>query len=149
MIEDPSSLPEISYRINKLAQFMHSPTETHWSTAKQLLRYLKNTIHRGLFLKCHQELSVNAITNDDQASNHDDSTSISAYIIYFVGNVISQCSMKQRSLALSSTDAKYRTLASCVDEVLWIKNLLGELQVTYPSALQIFGYNIGTMYFLC
>lgn len=40
----------ISFAVNKLSQFMHSPSETHWQSLKRVLRYLKGTIHDGLFL---------------------------------------------------------------------------------------------------
>ncbi|KAF5462336.1 hypothetical protein F2P56_018355 [Juglans regia] len=43
--------PDISFVVNKLSQFMHKPTITHWTTAKQLLRYLKQTIFHGIHLK--------------------------------------------------------------------------------------------------
>ena len=33
--------PNISFVVNKLSQFMHKPTHSHWKTIKQLLRYLK------------------------------------------------------------------------------------------------------------
>ena len=42
--------PDISYVVNKLAQFMHCPSKNHLSSAKHVLRYLKSTIHHGLFL---------------------------------------------------------------------------------------------------
>lgn len=32
--------PDISYSVNKLSQYMHSPTETHWKAVKRLLKYL-------------------------------------------------------------------------------------------------------------
>lgn len=57
--------PGISYATNKLAQFMHSPIATPWSATKRLLRYLKNTICHGLFLKRHQELNVSTFTDAD------------------------------------------------------------------------------------
>ena len=41
---------DISYVVNKLARFMHSPSEIHWSVAKGVLRYLKFEIHHELFL---------------------------------------------------------------------------------------------------
>ncbi|WRX13866.1 Reverse transcriptase [Theobroma cacao] len=137
---------DASYAVNKLAQFMHSPTETHWSVAKRILRYLKYTIYHGLFLQRHQQLCVNAFTDADWAGNRDDRTSTSTYIIYLGGNAISWCSKKQKSVTRSSTEVEYEALASCAVEVLWIQNLLRELQVKYLSSPQIFCDNIGATY---
>ena len=36
--------PDIAYSVNKLAQSMHAPTQTHRIAAKCLLRYLKYTL---------------------------------------------------------------------------------------------------------
>ena len=119
--------PNISYVVNKLAKFMHSPTKSHKSAAKHLLRYLKCTIHHDLFLKKHQNLCLTAFSYADWASDHDDCTSTYAYIVYLGGNAISWCSKKQKIVACSSTEAKYRALASCAAKVLWVQNLLKEL----------------------
>jgi Reverse transcriptase (RNA-dependent DNA polymerase) len=36
--------PDISYSVNKLSQYMHSPSDDHWTIAKRVLRYIcRNT----------------------------------------------------------------------------------------------------------
>jgi hypothetical protein len=42
------TLPDNSFSVNQLCQFMHFPTDKHWTTAKRILRYLKATIDYGL-----------------------------------------------------------------------------------------------------
>ena len=32
--------PDIAYAMNRVAQFMHSPLETHWKAVKRILKYL-------------------------------------------------------------------------------------------------------------
>ena len=41
--------PGIAFIVNQLCQFMHSPTTVHWLAAKQVLRYLKGSLHCGLY----------------------------------------------------------------------------------------------------
>ena len=35
--------PAISFAVNKVCQFLHAPTIAHWTAAKRILRYVKNT----------------------------------------------------------------------------------------------------------
>ena len=42
--------PDVSFAVNKVCQFMHRPTDIHWSEVKRILRYLKDTINYGLYL---------------------------------------------------------------------------------------------------
>ena len=41
---------DISFAVNKLSQFMHRLSTTHWSAVKRIFWYLKGTIHLSLFL---------------------------------------------------------------------------------------------------
>ncbi|KAH9779039.1 retrovirus-related pol polyprotein from transposon RE1 [Citrus sinensis] len=139
--------PDVSYAINKLAQYMHSPRQTHWTAAKWLLRYLKHTVTYGLYLHRHRLLTLTAYSDFDWAGNRDDCTSILAYIIFLGGNPISWCSKKQRTVARSSTEAEYRSVASAVAELTWITNLLSELRLQLPLPPRLLCDNIGATYF--
>jgi histone deacetylase 1/2 len=35
--------PNISFVVNKVCQFLHAPTTTHWSAVKRILRYVHGT----------------------------------------------------------------------------------------------------------
>ena len=43
--------PDIAFTVNKVCQFMHSPTYVHWQDVKCLLRYLKGIAHFGILLQ--------------------------------------------------------------------------------------------------
>lgn len=138
--------PNISYAINKLSQFMHLPTELHWTIAKRVLWYLKSIIRHGLFLKKDQKLHLSAFVEANWAGNHDDRTSTSTYIVYLGSNAISWCPRKQKNVARSSTEAEYWALGSCSTEILWLCNLLGELHISLAQCPTIFCDNIQVTY---
>ena len=40
--------PDISFAVNKVCQFLHAPTTIHWTAAKRIVRYVKDTMNLGL-----------------------------------------------------------------------------------------------------
>jgi len=40
--------PDICFAVNRVCQFMHAPTDSHWAAVKRILRYLKGTTSRSL-----------------------------------------------------------------------------------------------------
>jgi len=80
---------DVSFAVNKLSQFMHKPTQTHWAATKRLLRYLKQTIFHGIRLTRHTNPSLTTFSNVDWVGNLDDHTSTSAYIIFLGSNPVS------------------------------------------------------------
>ena len=110
--------PDISFTVNKLSQFMHKLTSTHWTATKRLIHYLKQTIFHGIQLTKAGTPVLRTYTDADWAENIDDRTSTSAYIIFLGSNHISWSSKKQRAVAHSTTKAKYQALANAASETM-------------------------------
>ena len=140
--------PDVSFAVNRLAQFMHSPSEIHWQALKRVLRYLKGTIHHGLFLKRGSSLDLKAFSDSDWGGILNGGRSTTAYIIYLGSNIISWKSACQKSVSRSSTEAEYKALANAAAEVSWVQNLLTDLGVKQSLPPTLFCDNTGATY-LC
>lgn len=138
--------PDVSFAINKLSQYMHAPTEIHWQALKRVLRYLKGTLHHGLFLHRGSPLRLTAFSDSDWGGSMDNARSTTPYILYLGSNVISWRSARQKSVSRSSTEAEYKAAANAAAETMWIQQLLNELGVTLDSAPILHCDNVGATY---
>ncbi|KAJ3705686.1 hypothetical protein LUZ61_009391 [Rhynchospora tenuis] len=138
--------PDITFAVNKVSQFMSAPTDLHWQAVKRVLRYLKGTIHHGLHLQASPNLCINAYTDADWAGCPDERKSTTGYAVYLGCNLISWSSKKQHTVARSSTEAEYKSMAMATAELLWIQSLLGELGVRLNTAPVLWCDNLGATF---
>jgi Reverse transcriptase (RNA-dependent DNA polymerase) len=127
--------PEISFAVNRMSQFMQSPTSCHWAAVKRILRYLKGTINYGLFIQPSSSLTLHAYADLDWAGCPDDRRSTTGYLVYLGPNLLSWSSKKQTTVARSSTEAEYHGLAMVTAEVVWLKTLFCELGLVLPAPI--------------
>ena len=109
--------PDIAFAVNKLSQFMHKPTQTHWQSVKRLLRYLKSTIQFGLHIYHSSCNALQGFCDADWAGNKDDCRFTGSFCIFLGKNLISWSCRKQATVACSSTEAKYKALANTAVEL--------------------------------
>lgn len=77
--------PDISYSVNQVCKFMHSPTNIHWTAVKCILCYLKFSIHHGLQYK-PGPLTISAFSDADYAGDPDNRHSTGGYCVYLGPN---------------------------------------------------------------
>ncbi|KAL9992629.1 putative RNA-directed DNA polymerase [Helianthus debilis subsp. tardiflorus] len=149
------SRPDITYAVNKVCQFMHSPTGNHWSAVKRILRYLHGTSNHGLLISSSSSSILHAYTDahnltafsdSDWAGCPDDRRSTGGYAIYLGSNLISWSARKQRTVSRSSTEAEYKALANTVAELTWLETLMTELRVPMRMAPILWCDNLGATY---
>ncbi|XP_019158590.1 PREDICTED: uncharacterized protein LOC109155361 [Ipomoea nil] len=140
--------PDLSFSVNRLCQFMHSPTSDHWGLLKHVLRYIKGTISYGLRLSASASSTIHGFSDSDWAGCPIDKKSTSGYAVFLGDNLISWLSRKQRTVARSSTEAEYKALADVSAEVTWIVSLLRELGLHTGEPSTIWCDNLGATY-LC
>ncbi|XP_068328003.1 uncharacterized mitochondrial protein AtMg00810-like [Pyrus communis] len=80
--------PDLSYAVNQVCQFMHSPKDTHWMAVKRILRYLKATYDHGLVYK-PGGMQLYAFSDADYAGNADTCHTTGDFCIYLGPNLVS------------------------------------------------------------
>ncbi|KAJ1692595.1 hypothetical protein LUZ63_009293 [Rhynchospora breviuscula] len=138
--------PDITFAVNKVSQFMHAPTTSHWAAVKRILRYLKGSLSLGLQLKPDASFTLHAYSDADWAGCPDDRRSTSGFSIFLGPNLISWSAKKQVTVSRSSTEAEYRALALASAELIWLQYLLAELHVSCPSPPILWCDNIGATF---
>jgi len=125
---------------------MHAPTGDHWAAVKRILLYLEATATYGLHITPDSSLSLHVFTDADWAGSTDDRKSTGGYLVYLSSTPISWKSGKQRTIARSSTEAEYKALADGTAEILWIRSLLSELQLSSSPRTMLWCDNLGATF---
>jgi histone deacetylase 1/2 len=57
--------PDLAYSVNKVCQYLHSPTTAHWTAVKHIIRYLKFSENTGLLICKRSPLVVSVFSDAD------------------------------------------------------------------------------------
>jgi hypothetical protein len=136
--------PEIAFSVNQLCQHMHSPSSTHWTAAKRVLRYLKATPSHGLFYS-KGSLQLQAFCDSDWAGSLDDRRSTSGFCVFLGNCLISWSAKKQPVVSRSSTEAEYRSMAIATVELYWLRMLFKDLSIPLLHAPILWCDNVSAL----
>lgn len=119
---------------------MHSPTLLHFADVKRILRYVKGTLHQGLWFRpVRWSYQLSRILTGLVMLLID--VPLLVFCVFLGSNLISWSAKKQGTVAQSWTEADYRALALTVADLSWIT----QLRVSVPRPLSLWCDNLSAI----
>ncbi|GKC59901.1 retrovirus-related pol polyprotein from transposon TNT 1-94, partial [Tanacetum coccineum] len=119
-----ASRPYLTFAICMCARYQAKPTEKHLHAVKRIFKYLRGTVNRGLWYPKNSSIALTAYVDADHAGCQDTRRSTSGSMQLLGDRLVSWSSKRQKSVAISSTEAEYIALSGCCAQVLWMRSQL-------------------------
>ncbi|TMC14556.1 MAG: DDE-type integrase/transposase/recombinase, partial [Chloroflexi bacterium] len=136
--------PDTAYAVSQISQHNATPNTTHSSTAKRAFRYLNATSSMGITYSGSEGLKLKAYSDADFAASEGRKSTM-AYVFILGNGAVSWMSKKERTVAVSTTEAEYMALLEAVKESIWIQRFLKELGRNVDDGDVIMEDNQGTI----
>ena len=107
---------------------MSKPCQHHLVAAKRILRFLRGTLHLGIYFKLGP-LSLSAYCDADWAGDPLDRRSITSMVVFLGDSPITWSAKKQSVVSRSSIEVEYRSLAIITAELYWLRMLFKDLGI--------------------
>jgi len=128
------------------SRFMENPTVMHLQAVKQILRYLKGTVDMGLvYTQAGGEEVLVGYTDSDLSGDLVGRRSTGGMAFYLNGDLITWCSQKQKTVALSSCESEFMAATAAAMQAIWLRNLLSEVTSTKTKVVALFVDNNSTI----
>lgn len=136
--------PDIAYSVSFLSQFNNCYNNETWAYAKRILKYLKKTKYFGLKYTKVGNSKLKGFVDSDWGNNIIDRKSYTGLCFMLAGSVVSWQTKKQKTVALSSTEAEYMGMADACKEAIYLNNLLKEI-VNESYSIELYNDNQGAL----
>nr|GEV49033.1 retrovirus-related Pol polyprotein from transposon TNT 1-94 [Tanacetum cinerariifolium] len=123
-LKRPSSRPDLVFAVCMCARYQASPTKKHIEALKRVFRYLRGTINWGLWYLKYTAMALTAYADTDHAGCQDTRRSTSGSAQFLGDKLVSWSSKKQKSTAISTTEAEYIAMSGCCAQILWMRSQL-------------------------
>lgn len=123
------SRPDISFAVNMLSRYINNPNQEHVVALKRVIRYLKNT--KNVCIRYGESSDLIGYSDADFAGDVDTRKSTTGYIFLMNGGPVTWLSQKQKTIALSTTEAEFVAASESAKEILWLQQLLMDLGERY------------------
>jgi hypothetical protein len=126
---------------------MHKATQDHYKAMLGIMKYSVGRVNQGLVLKPHRKWDgsqnhkfiISGRSDSDYAKEPKDRHSISGHMVYLEGAPTTFKSSIERTVSLSTTEEETSAGVTCMQDILYMKNILESLglKVKLPIVLEM------------
>lgn len=109
--------PDITFAVNLVSRYLEKPLTTHWNAVERIFKYLKGTSNYSLIYNSSFKLQLYGYSDAHYAGNITTRWSTSGFIFMMNNGIVAWCSQRQKSVALSTTEAEYIAMSQAVQEL--------------------------------
>ncbi|GKF56778.1 hypothetical protein Tco_0170315 [Tanacetum coccineum] len=113
-----ASKPDLVFVVCMCARYQASPTKKHLEALKRVFWYLRGTINWGLWYLKDTAMALTAYVDADHVSCQDTRRSTLGSAQFLRDKLVSWSSKKQKSTAISTTEAEYIAMSGCYAQIL-------------------------------
>ncbi|GKB74275.1 hypothetical protein Tco_0935687 [Tanacetum coccineum] len=117
------------------ARFQENPKIIHLETVKRIFRYIRGTIHLGLWYPKGAGVETIVYADSDHAGDYVDRKSTSGVCTFMGWCLTSWFAKKQTALAISTTEAEYVSTGKACQQALWMKQALIDYDIRLDDVL--------------
>ncbi|GJW75699.1 retrovirus-related pol polyprotein from transposon TNT 1-94 [Tanacetum coccineum] len=133
-----ASRPDLVFAVCMCARYQAKPTKKHFEAIKLSFEYLNGLHSHGSWYTKDNAMSLTAYADADHAGCQDSRRSTSGSAQFLGDRLVSWSSKKQRSTAISTTEAEYIAMSGCCAQILWMR-----------SQLKDYGFNFNKIPLYC
>ena len=137
--------PDICNAVGDVSRFCENFANEHWMAALKILKYLKTTQDYSLVFDGEKVQDLQAHADASWASDEDTARSVTGYVMTVNSTAVSWKSQRQKTVAMSSTEAEYMALFAATQEVIWLRRLLKEVKIEKLKPTIVFQDNKSTI----
>ncbi|GKE46874.1 hypothetical protein Tco_1478132 [Tanacetum coccineum] len=130
-----ASRPDLTFAICMCSRYQAKPTEKHLHALKRIFKYIRGTVNRGLWYPKDSSIALTAYADADHAGCQDTRRSTSGSMQLSGDRLVSWSSKRQKSTAISCTEAGYIALSGCCAQVLWMRSQLTDYGLGFNKIL--------------
>ncbi|XP_052484810.1 secreted RxLR effector protein 161-like [Gossypium raimondii] len=128
---------DIMFIVSLLLRHRPCSNVIHYKAAKRILRYVKGTLNYGVKFMKSKNVKLLGYLDSDWAGSIEDMKSTSGYFVTLGSSVFCWSSRKQESIAQSTIETKYLAAAAFVNQIIWLRKLLNDLNIYQEEATKI------------